>query len=60
VSPLILVYLDPSSGSLLVQAVVGAVVAAGVTIKLFWHRILRILGLNRNPKPKPDKKTPLG
>jgi hypothetical protein len=53
----IFVYLDPSSGSLLVQAVVGAVVAAGVTIKLFWHRILRILGLKRNQKPESNKQT---
>lgn len=44
-------YLDPGSGSLIVQAIIGAVAAAGLTIKIFWHRILRALGLKKSPKP---------
>lgn len=44
-------YLDPGSGSLIVQAIIGAVAAAGLTVKIFWHRILRALGLKKSPKP---------
>jgi hypothetical protein len=47
----ILIYLDPSSGGIIAQARIGAVVAAGVFIKLFWHRVLRILGFKRKRKP---------
>lgn len=47
----ILTYLDPGSGSMIAQAVIGAIAAVGVTLKLFWHRILRILGLKKTPKP---------
>jgi len=54
--PIILLYLDPGSGSLIVQAIVGAVAAAGVAIKLFWHRILRFLGLKKGPKTQSDLK----
>jgi hypothetical protein len=53
-SPIIFLYLDPGSGSLIVQAVIGAVAAAGVAIKLFWHRILRILGIKKGPKPQSN------
>lgn len=56
--PIIFLYLDPGSGSLIVQAIVGALAAAGVAIKLFWHRILRSLGLKKAPKtqsPLRDK-----
>lgn len=32
-------YLDPGSASVIVQAVVAAVVAVGAGVKLYWHRI---------------------
>ncbi len=51
-TPVILTYLDPGSGSLVVQAIIGAIAAAGVAIKVFWHRILRFLGLKKTPKPE--------
>ena len=37
-------YLDPGSGSLLLQALLGGVAAAGVLVKLYWHRIRRLFG----------------
>lgn len=33
-------YLDPGSGSMLVQLLLGGVAAVGVILKLAWHRIL--------------------
>jgi hypothetical protein len=41
----IVAYLDPASGSLVVQLILGGVAAAAVTIKLWWQRLLRILHL---------------
>jgi O-antigen/teichoic acid export membrane protein len=41
----ILAYLDPASGSLIVQLILGGVAAAAVTIKLWWQRLLRLLRL---------------
>lgn len=34
-----LAYIDPGTGSFLVQGIIAAVVGAGFAIKLFWHRI---------------------
>lgn len=35
-------YLDPGTGSLLLQAIVGGVAAAAVTARLYWRRITRV------------------
>jgi hypothetical protein len=32
-------YIDPGSGSLIIQVVVGGALAAGMGIKMFWRRI---------------------
>lgn len=34
-----LAYLDPGTGSLIVQAVVGAVIGVAVALKVYWHKI---------------------
>ena len=48
-----LAYLDPGTGSMLVQLLVGGVAAVAVTAKLYWHRILRLLRV-RKDEPEPD------
>jgi hypothetical protein len=47
-------YLDPGTGSMLVQLLVGGVAAAAVTAKLYWHRILRLLRIRRD-EPGKDR-----
>lgn len=42
-------YLDPGTGSALIQGVIGAVAAIGLVLKLYWHRLLRVLGLIKTP-----------
>ena len=32
-------YIDPGTGSLIIQGVIGAIAAVGVTMKLYWHKI---------------------
>lgn len=49
-------YLDPGTGSMLVQLLVGGVAAVAVTAKLYWHRILRLLRIRRDePEPEQDR-----
>jgi hypothetical protein len=50
----VLAYLDPGTGSMLVQLLVGGVAAVAVTAKLYWHRILMLLRI-RKDGPEPDK-----
>jgi hypothetical protein len=38
-------YLDPGSGSMLIQLLLGGVAGLAVIVKLFWRRILDIFGL---------------
>ncbi|MGH3021572.1 MAG: hypothetical protein ACRDNR_15650, partial [Gaiellaceae bacterium] len=43
----LLAYLDPGSGSMILQAVVGGVAAVAVMGKIWWHRVLEILGFRK-------------
>lgn len=45
-------YLDPASGSMLLQMIVGGVAGAALAVKLFWHRILGFFGVR--PKSTDD------
>jgi hypothetical protein len=36
----VLAYLDPGTGSVVLQMVVGGLLGAALTIKIFWRRIL--------------------
>jgi hypothetical protein len=44
----VLPYLDPGSGSMLLQIVLGGVAAIGVTAKLTWRRLLHTLRIRRD------------
>lgn len=37
-------YLDPASGSMILQVIVAAVAALLITIKAFWHKIRGMFG----------------
>jgi hypothetical protein len=50
----VLAYLDPGSGSVILQIVAGGVAAAGVGLKLTWGRLLRLLRIR---KPDDDAAT---
>ena len=41
-------YIDPGSGSMLLQILLGGVAAVGVTAKLTWRRVLRTLRIRKD------------
>jgi hypothetical protein len=45
-------YLDPGSGSLLIQLLLAGLMAAGLAVKLFWSRLKALFG--GKPAPPPD------
>ena len=50
-------YIDPATGSMVLQMVIAGVVGALFALKLFWQRIVRaVSGLfRRSPQPGPDE-----
>ncbi len=38
-----LAYMDPGTGSMLLQLILGGVAGLSVIVRLFWHRILAVL-----------------
>lgn len=55
-------YLDPGSGSVLLQALLGGVAAIAITGKLWWHRLLTLLRIRKpddgEAKPASDESGP--
>ncbi len=49
----LLAYLDPGTGSMLLQLLIGGVAAAGVAAKFYGRRMLRFLRIRRDP-PERD------
>jgi hypothetical protein len=45
-------YIDPASGSMLLQILLGGVAAIAVALKMWWRRVLRILHIR---KPEDDE-----
>ena len=43
----LLAYLDPGSGSMILQIIAGGAAAVAVTAKLYWNRILQFLRIRK-------------
>ena len=54
----LLAYLDPGSGSVLLQALLGGVAALAITGKLWWARLLAILRIRRPDEAAQDTESP--
>jgi hypothetical protein len=44
-------YLDPATGSMIVQGVIAAVTAVGVSIGIFWKRLKAFFSRNNEDDP---------
>jgi hypothetical protein len=52
-----LLYLDPGSGSFLIQLLLAAALGIGVAVKLYWAKIKRLFsGEKSEPSQDPDEK----
>jgi len=40
-------YLDPGTGSMLLQVILGGIAAIGVAIKLYWHKLRVAFGMSK-------------
>ena len=40
-------YLDPGTGSLILQGIIGGLAAGAVVAKIYWHRLLRFFVLKK-------------
>ncbi len=46
-------YLDPTSGSMILQVVLGGIAGAVVAIRMYWHRILGFFGVRKQHDEPP-------
>ncbi len=51
----ILAYLDPGSGSMILQVLAGGLAAIAVTAKLYWGRLLKFLRIRKDEEQAPAK-----
>ena len=41
-------YIDPLTGSVIVQAILGGLAGVGVAMKMYWHRFTEFFGRRSN------------
>lgn len=49
----LLAYLDPGSGSMILQIIAGGLAALAVTAKLYWNRLLKLLRIRKDDEVPP-------
>ncbi len=47
-------YLDPGTGSMLLQVILGGIAAVGVATKLYWHKIRAAFGMARKEESEDE------
>ena len=47
-------YLDPGTGSMMLQVILGGVAAVAVAVKLYWHKLRVAIGLGKKEEPEED------
>jgi len=47
-------YIDPGTGSILVQGIIAAIAAIGVTLKLYWHRFIGFFDRRSTNEPTTE------
>ena len=50
-------YLDPGTGSMVLQLILGGVAGALLIAKLYWARFKKLLGLSTNDSTTEEKET---
>jgi hypothetical protein len=52
----VLAYLDPGSGSMILQVIAGGLAAVAVTAKLYWRKLLRFLRIRKDEPAVQEQK----
>ena len=52
----VLAYLDPGSGSMILQMLAGGLAAVAVVAKLYWGRLLKFLRIRKDEEESPSEK----
>ncbi len=47
-------YLDPGTGSMLLQVILGGIAAIAVAFKLYWHKLRAALGMAKKEQPEDE------
>jgi len=47
-------YLDPGTGSMLLQVILGGVAAVAVAVKLYWHKLRAAFGVAKKQEPEDE------
>jgi len=47
-------YIDPASGSMFIQVIIGALVGVGITMKLYWAKIRFKISMIRANRSKDE------
>ena len=47
-------YIDPGSGSMFIQVIIGALVGVGIAIKMYWEKIKFKFSMMRSTKSKNE------
>ncbi len=50
----VLLYIDPGTGSIILQAIVATVAGLFLFFKLGWHRLLRFFRIKKGDKDDPE------
>jgi hypothetical protein len=45
-------YLDPGTGSIILQVLLGGIAGMAVAIKLYWHKFLALSGMGRQVRER--------
>jgi hypothetical protein len=54
----VVAYLDAGTGSMLVQILLGGLAAAGVALKIYWRRLMRLLRIRKPETPPAEQPSP--
>ena len=51
-APAAFAYLDPSTGSMILSAIVGIFATVGLALKTYWYRLKSFFKGNKDPQPE--------
>lgn len=50
-------YLDPGTGSIILQGIIAALAAGAVFVKIYWYKLLTLLGIKKKSDFDDKKNT---